>query len=51
MRITVAVNVEVEVPRGSSQDAVRLQVERLSLNALEKAGLEPVSLGATSKPA
>jgi hypothetical protein len=50
MKITVAVYVEVQVPPDSVEGAVRLEVERLCLDALETAGLEPVSLGTTSKP-
>jgi hypothetical protein len=48
-RISVAVYVQVEIPHESVEGAVRLEVERLCLDALERAGLEPVSLGATSK--
>lgn len=51
MRTVVALYVEVEMRAPSTEDAVRLAVERLCLDALEQAGLEPVSLGATSKPA
>jgi hypothetical protein len=51
MRITIAVYVEVLVPRDSAEGAIRLAVERLCLDALETAGLEPISLGATSRPA
>lgn len=51
MRIIVTVNVEVELRTPRTEDAARLDVERICLGALEAAGLEPVSLGATSKPA